>query len=321
MLFNHQVKLQTAHLYIFILSLLVSASPGCGAQNKNGAKLSSKEAWRIEVTFRSVAQLPPEAEIHLGSLVPSDLPGFDQIELTYSVQGVSSKPLLLLLSKDRKVLAQFRKFDNSEEHQVPIGEAGRPGRGGQTNAPVSIIVFDDLECPFCARLNAELFPAVHARYGGQVRIVYREFPIAGHPWALRAAIDTMCLAKQSSSAYWETVDLIHSQAGTLGGPASELAKVAQRLDQITIQAGTHYNVDNTALRMCIDKQDSSSVIKSRNDGEELGVESTPTLFINGAKIEGAISMSFLYTIIDKALTAQGITPPSEHQSGISTMVH
>lgn len=296
-------------VHILFLALLLGVASGCNAQKNSGTSLSSDEAWRIEILFRSVAQLPTEAEIHIGSRTSSELPGFDQIDLTYSVHGQSSKPITLLLSKDGKVLAQFRKFDISKEDRPVISEEGRPSRGGPINAPVSIVVFDDLECPFCARLNSTLFPEVNARYGNQVRIIYQYYPIDGHPWSLRGANDIACLAKQSLVGFWNAVDLIHSQAATLGGPDGSLSEAKAALDQITLQVGQHHNVDISLLKACIDKQDSDSILKSRNEGETLGVISTPTLFVNGAKIEGAVSMNFLFAIIDKALLARGITPP------------
>ena len=59
-----------------------------------------------------------------------------------------------------------------------MSSAGRPARGGPANAPVMIVGYDDLECPYCAQMNAEIFPALLDRYKDQVRVVYRDFPLA-----------------------------------------------------------------------------------------------------------------------------------------------
>jgi hypothetical protein len=53
-----------------------------------------------------------------------------------------------------------------------------------------------------ARPNHALFPAVLERYGEQVHVEYQDMPFEGHPWAIRAAVDTNCLAKYSAPAYW-----------------------------------------------------------------------------------------------------------------------
>jgi len=95
-----------------------------------------------------------------------------------------------LLSDDGKTLAQFNKFDISKDPKELVSASERPARGGPANSPVVIVGFDDLECPFCARMHAQLFPALLDRYKNQVRIVYRDFPLDQHPWAMRAAIDT-----------------------------------------------------------------------------------------------------------------------------------
>ena len=131
-----------------------------GGGAETGTKLSPELARRIEVMIRARSGVPPQYVITIGDRKKSEVPGFDQIAVTFTADGNTSKPLTFLLSTDGKTLAQFNKFDISQDPKEKVSAAGRPARGGPENAPVLIVGFDDLECPFCAKMHAELFPAI-----------------------------------------------------------------------------------------------------------------------------------------------------------------
>jgi protein-disulfide isomerase len=266
-------------------------------------------ARRVEVLIRSKSSVPPDYAIHIGPRTRSEVPGFDEVAVTFESNGRESKPLPFLLSSDGKTLAQFTKFDISKDPKQLVSQANRPARGGPANAPVLIVGFDDLECPYCSRMHSQLFPALTARYKDQVRIVYRDFPLDQHPWAMRAAIDTNCLSTQSGEGYWKLVDYIHAHAAEMGGDDKSLAKANATLDSLTVDEGKRQKVDEAALNACIAKQDDSVVKASMKEAEALGVDSTPALFINGEKLAGAVPLEYVYRMIDEALVAAGQTPP------------
>ncbi len=266
-------------------------------------------ARKVEVLLRSKSSVPPNYEMHIGPRVKSDMPGFDTIDITFSADGKTSKPMTFLLSNDGKTLAQFTKFDISQDPKELVSSANRPARGGPANAPVVIVGFDDLECPFCAKMHEQLFPALLERYKNQVRIVYRDFPLDQHPWAMRAAIDTNCVGAHSQVGYWNLVDYIHAHAGELGGAEKSVAKANETLDSLTTEEGKRQKVNPEELKACIAKQDDTAVKASMKEAEALGVSATPALFINGEKIEGAEPLEYVYRMIDGALIAAGQTPP------------
>jgi len=247
--------------------------------------------------------------MQIGPRTKSDVPGFDQISVTFTADGKSSKPLTFLLSTDGKTLAQFNKYDISKDPKLLVSGDGRPGRGGPENAPVLIVGFDDLECPFCAKMHEQLFPALLERYKEQVHIVYRDFPLDQHPWAVRAAIDTNCVGAQSPSGYWNLVDYIHAHAAEIGGDEKSLAKANDTLDSLAREEGKRQKLNADALNACIAKQDDAVIKASIKLGESLGVDSTPALFINGEKLDGALPLEYVYRMIDNALVASGQTPP------------
>jgi protein-disulfide isomerase len=298
----------------FALSL---AALGCHAQTSGtqsvqpGVKLSPQMERRVEVMIRSRSQLTPDYVISVGEPQKSEVPGYAQVIVTVSANGSSSHPMPFLISSDGKTLAQFNKFDLSQDPRTKISDAGRPSRGGPASATVLIVGFDDLECPFCAKMNAELFPAILDRYKDQVRIVYRDFPLTQHPWAMHAAVDANCLGTVSTPAYWNYVDYVHAHASDIGGDEKTLAKATQMLDQLALDEGARQKLDSAPLAACIQKQDNTSEKASIQEGESdpLRVDSTPILFINGEKVEGLVPIETIYHIIDQALIAEGKTPP------------
>ncbi|HWB33338.1 MAG TPA: thioredoxin domain-containing protein [Acidobacteriaceae bacterium] len=300
-----------------LFALLVAL--GCHAQtpSKNatviqpGVKLSPDLARRVEVMIRNRSQVTPDYTIDIGVPTASEVSGYDQVMINFTIDGHSSKPLPFLISADGKTLAQFNKFDMSEDPRHALSDAGRPARGGPEDAPVLIISFDDLECPFCARMHAELFPAILKRYKDQVRIVYRDFPLDIHPWAMRAAVDANCLAASSPSGYWDYVDYVHEHAAEMGADQKSLAKSEQELDKVALDEGTKQRVNQPELVACVLKQDDTNVKASVAEGlaDPLHIGATPTLYINGEKIEGIVPIETIYRVIDRALIAEGKTPP------------
>ena len=269
--------------------------------------------------IRSRSNVPPEYDIQIGPRSKSDVAGFDEISVNFTAaDGKTSKPVPFLLSTDGKTLAQFSKYDISKDPKQLVSGAGRPARGGPVDAPVLIVGFDDLECPFCAKMHAEIFPALTERYKNQIHIVYRDFPLDQHPWAMRAAVDTNCVGAQSPTGYWNLVDYIHAHAGELGGEEKSLAKANDTLDTLARDEGKRQNVNVDSLNACITKQDQTAINASVKDGEALGVEATPALFINGEKVEGAQPISNLFRMIDNALIASGQTPPPPPPAPIPT---
>ncbi len=288
---------------------------------------------RIQVLLRNRAELPPGSTIAISTPQPATLPGYDTITVTFTAEGKTSRPVSFLISADGKTLAQFIRYDLSADPRTMIPSSGRPFRGGPASAPVVLVNFDDLECPFCARFHDSLFPAITQRYGDKVHIVYLDFPLDQHPWAMHAAVDANCLAQQSPAGYWNVVDYVHkhhdeigtaaaadpsgSDAKAGGAAGTQQAESALRtlnrsfvqLDEVTHDQGVLQKVDMPRLDACIKKQDTSTIDAERQIGNNLNVESTPTFYINGAKYEGALPTDYIFSQIDDALRAQGVQPP------------
>ncbi len=167
------------------------------------------------------------------------------------------------------------------------------------------------------------------RYGDKVRIVYKDFPLTEiHPWAMHAAVDVNCLAAQSGTGYWNAVDAIHANASHIGedqNPKTDtkdskdsekdtktLPRSIEQLDKIVREQGAVQKVNMAVLDACLAKQDTTAEDASRKLATDLNLQATPTMFINGNKVDGAQPIEFIFGLIDDALVAENVAPPAPY---------
>lgn len=276
---------------------------GCKAQpatQLQGAALNR----RIEGMVRSTYNIPEDYMVTLGVRSPSQIPGYDTLPVSIGRDGKVTV-IDFLVSTDGKTLAHLDKFDLAAAPNVD----GRPIRGNPA-AKVTVVNYDDLECPFCARMHETLFPATLERYKDKVRFIYKDSPLTDkHPWAMRAAIDSNCLGAQNSDAYWQYVDYIHTHGQEVSGDSRDVAKSFDALDRIARQFATVAKLDAALLDACLSHQDDSQVRASMKEAEALRVNGVPALFINGEHLVGAVPQAQLWAVIDRVLRDIGEEPP------------
>lgn len=164
--------------------------------------------------------------------------------------------------------------------------AYNPSRGAAT-APVTIIEFSDYQCPFCARVNPTL-ARVRDKYGDKVRVVWKDFPLENiHPLAARAAEAAHCAGEQGK--YWEMHDRLFANQKDLA--ADSLKKHAAAV-----------GAEPVGFAACLDSgRHASRVTEGSAEGKALGIDSTPTLFINGRRVTGAQPWDVFEGIIEDEL--------------------
>jgi protein-disulfide isomerase len=314
----------------FLALTLSVAALGCHAQTaaqkasqttavEASEKLSPELARRVEVMIRSRSEVPPEYVISISDRKKSEFAGYDQISVTFASGGNVSRPLTFLLSTDGKTLAQLSKFDLSQDPKDKVSAVGRPSRGGPENAPVVVVGFDDLECPYCAKMHAAMFPAILDRYKNQVRVVYIDFPLIDiHPWAMRAAIDANCVAAVSPAGYWNYVDYVHAHSAEIGGDDHKVEKANDELDKLARDEGARQKVNEADLAACLKKQDDTKIKASMKVGDALGLGGTPATYVNGERLDGVVPMDIVFRAIDGALIAAGQTPPPAPAQPVAT---
>ena len=282
---------------------------GCSAQL---APMSSDVTQKIERQVRATYSIPATVKITIGTLRPSDFAGYDA--LTITMEGGEKKQTYdFLLSKDGKTLARMTKLDLTKDPYVEamkkIDLNGRPTRGSK-DAKVVVVNFDDFECPFCSRMHQTLFPELLREYGDRVEFVYKDYPLTEiHPWATHAAVDANCLAAQNNDAYWDFADHIHANQREVSSEKGRDAQFAA-LDRITVEQGQKHNLDQSKLQACVKAQNEDAVKASMHEAEGVGVTATPTLFVNGQEMDGALPAAEMRAALDRALQQAGVAVPA-----------
>ena len=172
-----------------------------------------------------------------------------------------------------------------------------------------VVNYDDFECPFCSRMHATLFPEILKEYGDRVTFIYKDYPLAEiHPWSIHAAVDANCLADQNADAYWDFADFIHANKQQVDNEKTSGGRL-DAVDRMALLQGQRHNVDVVKLHACIRVQNQDAVDASIKEAEDVGVSATPTLFINGQKIDGAVPVSEIRAALDNALKDAGQPVP------------
>jgi protein-disulfide isomerase len=296
---------------IFVLLLVCL---GCSAQSA-----PPEVARRIERQVRVFYNIPPNVKINLSALKPSEFPNYDALTISFD-GGEKKKEYGFLLSEDGKTLIRMTKLDLTKdpfaEVMKKIDVSNRPTRG-DSKAKVVAVNYDDFECPYCSRMHQTLFPQLLKEYGDRVTFIYKDFPLAEiHPWATHAAVNANCLAAQNRDAYWDFADYIHANQAEVNSEKSHERQLAA-LDRIALAQGQKHSLDGTKLQACIKAQQDDTVKASVREGEALGVEATPTMFVNGEKVDGALPIGELRAVLDRALVEAGIPAPA-HPVAAST---
>jgi protein-disulfide isomerase len=160
---------------------------------------------------------------------------------------------------------------------------------GDFNAPVTLILFSDFQCPYCASLNNSL-DQVLANYKGKVRLVFRHFPLSFHDQAEKAAEAAECAGEQGK--FWEMHDKIFAanEAGTMS--VDQWKKDAKTLGLKTSQ-----------FNDCLDSgKYADKISRQQAEGENAGVQGTPATFINSELVSGALPYDSIKQIIDSKLS-------------------
>jgi protein-disulfide isomerase len=169
--------------------------------------------------------------------------------------------------------------------KIPF-ESDMPFLGG-ADAKVVIHEFSDFECPFCSK-GVEAVKQIKEAYGDKVKVVFRHFPLEGkHPNAKPAALATICAHKQGK--FWELHDKIFENYQSLSPEAiRSMAKAV--------------GLDTNQLDNCLkDPSAEKALARDLSTAQDIGVNSTPTFFVNGKRVAGALPFAEFKTLIDAEL--------------------
>ena len=263
-------------------------------------KKSALDKATFEAYFRHLNVYGPQITVSIDDPKPAaDLPGFLAVNVRASM-GAASRTETFYVSKDGQRIIRGRVFDIAQNPFKPeldkLKTEFRPSLGAP-GATVVVVVFSDFQCPSCRELARTLHQNLLAVYPKQVRMYYAEFPLEPiHPWAKPAAIAGRCVFRQNAAAFWDYHDWIfeHQQEIT-----------PENLKDKVLEFAKSKQIDTLQLSRCIDTRATEADIdKSIAMAGALGVNQTPTLFVNGRQLAGALDWANLKTIIDYEIEYQ-----------------
>jgi protein-disulfide isomerase len=267
----------------------------------------------LETYLRHLFVMDKRVTVEVSDPKPSDVPGFRRVVVTASMNN-ARRDFDLLVSQDGSKIIEGTVYNAAEnpfkQDLDKLKTEGAPNFGTQ-GAPVVIVEFSDFECPFCQKEAKTLRDNLLTTYPTQVHLYFKQFPLTSiHPWSKAAAIASRCVFRQNADEFWKYHDWIF-QTQTEIDPDNLKQKVLG-------WAQGEKNLDALQLTSCMDSRATEAdVDKDIAEGRALGVDSTPTLFINGRRLSSAVEWPTLQTIVDYEIDYQRTAKNAGEDCGCS----
>ena len=254
----------------------------------------------FEAYIRHLFVWGPKIDVKISDPKPStQLAGFFEIPV-HASQGEASQDETFLVTKDGRKVLRASVFDISEnpfksdldklktQFQPSLGAPG---------APVVIVLFTDFECPFCKEEAKMLRQNLLSAYPKEVRLYFKDFPLSQiHPWAKTASMAGRCIFRQNPAAFWDYHDWVYDHQAEI---------TAANFNDKLLEFAKGKEIDTFQLSRCLDaKETEAEVDRSIAEGKALAVRSTPTMFVNGRRLEGQLPWPSLRDIIDYEIEYQ-----------------
>jgi protein-disulfide isomerase len=287
---------------LFCIALFASALLSApGTPEKVPEKKSAWDKPTLEAYVRHLNVWGPQIKVDIGEPKPSRMPGFSEV-MVHASAGQASADFPYYISKDGQTIVQGNVFDISQNPFKPELDKLKTDLQpsfGTPGAPVVLVEFSDFECPMCKEEAKVLRDNLVSTYPKQVRFYFMEFPLDQlHPWARAAAIAGRCIFRQKADAFWEYHDWIFAHQDEIN---------AGNLKDKVLEFAKGKDIDALQLSRCMDnKETAAEVEKAQVVGREVGVNATPTLFINGRRLVGRADWPTLRSVIDYEIDYQKV---------------
>jgi len=278
-------------LLLAALSLSAQTKP---APVKSTATKSALDKATLEAYLRYSELWVPQVTVKIDDPKPSTIvKDYSDVWVHLSYNG-SMKDELYYVSKDGKNVLRGVAFDIAkspfEADLQMLKEDTQPNFGAGDKATVNMVVFGDFQCPVCQKEETDLRKNLPGAFGEKVRVYFNDFPLTSiHPWAMKASIIGRCMYKESANTFWDYHDWIY---------ANQQEITLENLDGKVQDWAKGKSMNGDKIKACSeDKAAAGEVDRSVQMGRNLQVSATPTLFINGRKMEGALDWNILSQLL------------------------
>lgn len=287
--------------------LVFSLALGAQATKKAAAKKSAQpeapveksglNKQHLEAYLRHLFLWSPQIKVEIGDFTPAPAAGMKQTIVKASF-GAASEQMIFYISADGKYLFNGTLHEaaaNPFKNEISkISTALQPSFGAP-GAPVTLVVFSDFQCPHCREEAKELRENLTKIYPAQVRVYFKDFPLANHDWARPAAIAGRCIFRQDALLFWDYHDWVFDKQQEINA-----ANFREKLAGFV----KGKEIDPLQLNQCIDRKATEpEVEKNIAEARSVRVNSTPTLFLNGRRL-GRVPWANLKQFIDLEIDYQ-----------------
>lgn len=285
------------HRFALLLAAFAFLTPSPAQTTTPAQPKTALDKATMEQYVRHLFVWGPQIQVRVSdSRASQALPGFTEVPVMAS-SGAASQEIIFYVSPDGKKIIQGTVYDVTknpfDQDRDRIRTDLQPSFGA-AGAPVVIAMFSDFQCSFCREEAKIVRQNIQSTYPSDVRVYFKDYPLESiHPWAKSASIAGRCVFRQKPAAFWEFHDWIFENQKDITPE-----NLKDKVTEFTKGKG----VEPVQLSACIDsKATAADVEKSVAEGKVLGVNSTPTLFVNGRRVVGQVPWQNLKEIIDHEL--------------------
>lgn len=262
-------------------------------------KASALDKTTLESYVRHLFVWGPQIAVKISDPKPAPMAGFLQVGVTGSAGGASQQEVFYVSKDGRHVIrgAYYDVAQNPFKPELDKLKTDLQPSLGTPGASVVLVLFSDFQCSYCREESKMLRTNLLSAYPKDVRLYFKDFPLDQiHPWARPAAIGGRCVFRQNAGLFWDYHDWTfeHQNEITAANLPAKVQEWAKGKD-----------LDALQLARCIEKRETEGEInKSVAEGQLLGINSTPSVFVNGRRMMGQVPWPNLRQVIDYEIEYQ-----------------
>lgn len=303
---------------IFILATAALALASQKTASKSHPTTAHKTTATANASDQGDVKLPSEDEVNgfmhetfgydpqltwkVLSIKPAEAAGLAEVTVEISgPQGQGSQRFFVTEDGKHAVVGDVIPFGRHpfEPARLELQKRVNGPARGPANAAVMVVEFGDLQCPHCKEANPTVEKLVNEN--PNIRYVFQNFPLPAHNWAEKAAKYADCVGRASNDAFWKFVDGVY---------AAQEQITADNADQKLTAIADSSGVKGSDITACSTTADAEARVQSSIElGKSVGVNSTPTLYVNGRPV-GVSNNNYdaLKQLVDFAATEKTQAP-------------
>jgi protein-disulfide isomerase len=275
---------------------------GPAAASPTGSNLPSEAT--INAFFHRMLGFEPNIVFKVVAIKASPVDGLAEVTVAVNMPN-GQQVTKLFVDRDYAIAGELMPFgaDPFAKERVLLNKAAFGPTKGPADPAITIVEFGDLECPACKQVQPIIEKLMSEE--PKVRLIFQNYPLPQHPWAEKAATYVDCVARESPDAAWKFIASVYEQQDAVNQEhEKDAAALTDKLNQLATAAG----VDGKKVAACADSAETKANLeRSRKLGEEVGITSTPTFFINGRRAASVLNMppNVLKAVVDFEIAESG----------------